>query len=78
MNGLHEDLIDLLKQHGAAKLLIRLYRAMEDDQDMRETSSIEKKCLNWSRQVAELAEMALAEEAEEKAEQEKKENKRRR
>jgi len=78
MNGLHEDLIDLLKQHGAAKLLIRLYRAMEDDQDMRETSTVEDKCLNWSRQVAELAEMALAEEAEEKAEQEKKENKRRR
>lgn len=77
MNGLHEDLIDLLKQHGAAKLLIRLYRAMEDDQDMRETSTVEDKCLNWSKQVAELAEMALAEEAEEKAEQEKKEKRRR-
>ena len=77
MNGLHEDLIDMLKQHGAAKLLIRLYRAMKDDQDMRDTSTVEDKCLNWSRQVAELAEAALAEEAEKKAEQEKRENRRR-
>jgi len=77
MNGLHEDLVDMLKQHGAAKLIIRLHTAMADDQDMRETSRVEDKCLDWMRQVSELAQAALDDEAERKAEQEKKENRRR-
>lgn len=46
MSGLHEDLIDLIKQHGAAKLIKRLYIAVKDEQDMRDTTKIEDVCLD--------------------------------
>lgn len=43
---MQEELEELIKRHGAAKFIKVAHLAMKEDQDMRETSTIEDVCLD--------------------------------